>query len=45
MVGVPKTIDNDLCATDVTFGFDSAIHVAADAIDRIHTTANRITAS
>jgi len=39
VVGVPKTIDNDLCATDVTFGFDSAIHVAADAIDRIHTTA------
>jgi ATP-dependent phosphofructokinase / diphosphate-dependent phosphofructokinase len=39
VVGVPKTIDNDLSATDVTFGFDSAIHVAADAIDRIHTTA------
>lgn len=39
VVGVPKTIDNDLCATDVTFGFDSAIHVATDAIDRIHTTA------
>jgi 6-phosphofructokinase 1 len=39
VVGVPKTIDNDLSATDVTFGFDSAIHVACDAIDRIHTTA------
>ena len=39
MVGVPKTIDNDLSATDVTFGFDTALHVATDAIDRIHTTA------
>jgi 6-phosphofructokinase 1 len=39
VVGVPKTIDNDLSATDVTFGFDSAIHVATDAIDRVHTTA------
>jgi ATP-dependent phosphofructokinase / diphosphate-dependent phosphofructokinase len=39
VVGVPKTIDNDLSATEVTFGFDSAIHVATDAIDRIHTTA------
>ena len=39
VVGVPKTIDNDLCATDVTFGFDTALHVATDAIDRIHTTA------
>jgi 6-phosphofructokinase 1 len=39
VVGVPKTIDNDLSATDVTFGFDSAVHVATDAIDRIHTTA------
>jgi 6-phosphofructokinase 1 len=39
VVGVPKTIDNDLSATDVTFGFDTAIHVATDAIDRIHTTA------
>jgi phosphofructokinase-like protein len=39
VVGVPKTIDNDLSATDVTFGFDSAIHVATEAIDRIHTTA------
>jgi 6-phosphofructokinase 1 len=39
VVGVPKTIDNDLCATEVTFGFDTAIHVATDAIDRLHTTA------
>ena len=39
VVGVPKTIDNDLSSTDVTFGFDTAIHVATDAIDRLHTTA------
>jgi phosphofructokinase-like protein len=39
VVGVPKTIDNDLGATDVTFGFDTALHVATDAIDRLHTTA------
>jgi phosphofructokinase-like protein len=39
MVGVPKTIDNDLSATEVTFGFDTALHVATDAIDRLHTTA------
>jgi len=39
VVGVPKTIDNDLCATDVTFGFDTALHTATDAIDKIHTTA------
>jgi 6-phosphofructokinase 1 len=38
-VGVPKTIDNDLAATDVTFGFDSAIHTTTDAVDKIHTTA------
>lgn len=38
-VGVPKTIDNDLRGTDVTFGFDSAVCVATEAIDRIHTTA------
>jgi ATP-dependent phosphofructokinase / diphosphate-dependent phosphofructokinase len=37
-VGVPKTIDNDLSETDVTFGFDSAVNVAVDAIDRIRTT-------
>ncbi len=39
IVGVPKTIDNDLFGTDVTFGFDSALAVATEAIDRIHTTA------
>ncbi|HEU5314651.1 MAG TPA: ATP-dependent 6-phosphofructokinase [Chloroflexota bacterium] len=39
IVGVPKTIDNDLAATDVTFGYDSALHVATEAIDRLHTTA------
>lgn len=39
VVGVPKTIDNDLRGTDVTFGFDSAVHIATDGIDRIHTTA------
>ncbi|MEA3496369.1 MAG: 6-phosphofructokinase [Bacteroidota bacterium] len=39
IIGVPKTIDNDLAVTDVTFGFNSAIDVAADAIDRLHTTA------
>ena len=39
VVGVPKTIDNDLSATDVTFGFDTALHVTTDAMDRIHTTA------
>jgi ATP-dependent phosphofructokinase / diphosphate-dependent phosphofructokinase len=45
VIGVPKTIDNDLGATDVTFGFDTALHVASQAIDRLHTTAeshNRI---
>lgn len=39
VIGVPKTIDNDLFGTDVTFGFDSAVSTATDAIDRIHTTA------
>ena len=39
IVGVPKTIDNDLGATDMTFGFDTAVQVASDAIDRLHTTA------
>src|SRR5215208_1305582 len=39
VVGVPKTIDNDLGATDRTFGFDTALHVATEAIDRLHTTA------
>lgn len=39
VVGVPKTIDNDLSATDFTFGFDTAVQIATDAIDRLHTTA------
>jgi 6-phosphofructokinase 1 len=39
VIGVPKTIDNDLAATDVTFGFDTALQVATEAIDRLHTTA------
>jgi ATP-dependent phosphofructokinase / diphosphate-dependent phosphofructokinase len=39
IVGVPKTIDNDLSATQVTFGFDTALHTVTDAIDKIHTTA------
>lgn len=38
-VGVPKTIDNDLSATDTTFGFDTAVQIATDAIDRLHSTA------
>ena len=38
VIGVPKTIDNDLSATDVTFGFDTAVQIATDAIDRLHTT-------
>lgn len=45
IVGVPKTIDNDLNATDYTFGFDTAINIATESIDRLHTTAeshNRI---
>lgn len=39
VVGVPKTIDNDLSATNMTFGFDSAVEVVVDALDRLHTTA------
>ncbi|MBU1062097.1 MAG: 6-phosphofructokinase [Candidatus Omnitrophica bacterium] len=39
IVGAPKTIDNDLSCTDVTFGFDTAINIATEAIDRVHTTA------
>jgi 6-phosphofructokinase len=39
VVGVPKTIDNDLNATDFTFGFQTAVQIATDAIDRLHTTA------
>jgi 6-phosphofructokinase 1 len=45
IVGVPKTIDNDLGATDLTFGFDTALQIATEAVDRLHTTAeshNRI---
>ncbi|MFQ5603090.1 MAG: 6-phosphofructokinase [bacterium] len=40
IVGVPKTIDNDLWATDLTFGYDSALYIATEAIDRLHTTAS-----
>ncbi len=39
LVGVPKTIDNDINGTDFTFGFDTAVHIATEAIDRLHTTA------
>ena len=39
VIGVPKTIDNDLNATDYTFGFDTAVNIAMEAIDRLHTTA------
>jgi 6-phosphofructokinase 1 len=39
LVGVPKTIDNDIVGTDFTFGFDTAVHVVSQAIDRLHTTA------
>jgi 6-phosphofructokinase 1 len=39
LVGVPKTIDNDLSATEITFGFDTALHTATDAIDKLHSTA------
>lgn len=38
-IGIPKTIDNDLSATDITFGFDTALNTATDAIDKLHTTA------
>lgn len=38
-LGVPKTIDNDLPATELTFGFDTAVHIATEAIDRLHSTA------
>lgn len=40
IVGVPKTIDNDVWGTDTTFGFDTAVNIASEAIDRLHTTAN-----
>ena len=39
VVGVPKTIDNDISATDYTFGFDTALNIATECIDRLHTTA------
>lgn len=39
VVGVPKTIDNDLAATDYTFGFDTAVHIATESVDRLRTTA------
>lgn len=39
VIGIPKTIDNDLSGTDYTFGFDTAVHIATEAIDRLHTTA------
>ena len=40
IIGIPKTIDNDIWGTDLTFGFDTAVCIAAEAIDRLHTTAN-----
>lgn len=40
VIGIPKTIDNDVWGTEITFGFDSAVQIATDAIDRLHTTAN-----
>ncbi len=40
IVGIPKTIDNDVWGTDVTFGFDTAVNIATEAIDRLHSTAN-----
>lgn len=39
VIGVPKTIDDDIAATDVTFGFDTAVQIASEAIDRLTTTA------
>lgn len=39
LIGIPKTIDNDLLATDITFGFDTAVSIVAEALDRLHTTA------
>ncbi|GHT63681.1 ATP-dependent 6-phosphofructokinase 3 [Bacteroidia bacterium] len=40
IIGIPKTIDNDVFGTDITFGFDSAVHIATEAIDRLHSTAS-----
>lgn len=42
VVGVPKTIDNDLRGTDITFGFDSAVYIATEGIDRVHSTAQAL---
>src|SRR3712207_8734644 len=39
VVGIPKTIDNDIDGTDLTFGFDTAVSIATEMIDRLHTTA------
>jgi phosphofructokinase-like protein len=39
VVGIPKTIDNDICGTDFTFGFDTAVSIVTDAVDRLHSTA------
>ena len=40
MIGVPKTIDNDIWGTDITFGFNTAVNIATEAIDRLHSTAS-----
>lgn len=40
VIGIPKTIDNDIWGTDITFGFDSAVNIITEAIDRLHSTAN-----
>ncbi|MDR1557578.1 MAG: 6-phosphofructokinase [Tannerellaceae bacterium] len=40
IIGIPKTIDNDVWGTDITFGFDTAVNIATEAIDRLHSTAN-----
>ena len=40
VIGIPKTIDNDVWGTDRTFGFNSALNIATDAMDRLHSTAN-----
>ena len=45
VVGVPKTIDNDLSGTDFTFGFDTAVNIATEAIDRLHTSTTSPTRS
>ncbi len=39
VVGIPKTVDNDVKGTDITFGFDTAVHIATEGVDRLHTTA------